>query len=53
MLEMVGEPMFDNLENTLIVSGANGAYVQMNWQHIDFFAVQDKCPSGACDGEDE
>lgn len=42
LLELVGEPMFDNFEQTLIVSGADGAYVQLNWQHIDFFAVHDK-----------
>lgn len=50
-LELHGEPMFDNLENTLIVSGDSGTYVQFNWNHIDFFSVQEGCPH--TEGEEE
>lgn len=52
LLELHGEPMFDSSENTFIVSGDNGTYVQFNWNNIDFFSVQEGCPHENEDHDD-
>lgn len=40
-LDLKGEPMLDTSEGTLIVQGDNGSYIGFNWDHVEFFIVQD------------
>lgn len=48
MYDIVGELMYDPIQNTVTLNGREGAYMVFNFSHVEFYSVSEYDPDEDC-----